>query len=1124
MKLLGRGCWRRHLPAKLLLVMRITSAILLISALHVSATGIGQTVSYSGKNVPLEQVFTAIKQQTGYVFFYKLPDLEGAKPVTVDFKNVPLEAALQKILQNQSLSFSIQGNTIFITLKTPTTVLQSVDSLPPHPAKTVKVHGTVLNESGQPLAGANITVKKSGHGTTTNAKGEFELSNVPVNGVLIISFVGYAAQEIKVKDDIFQQIHLKPASNELDKVVIQAYGTTTQRLTTSDIATVTSAEIERQPVMNPLLALEGKVAGLDVNQINGYASAPIKVELRGRSGISGSFPSDPLYIIDGVPLTIVDLAGWSSYANGSSGFMQGANVGPAGGQSPLFNVNPGDIESIEVLKDADALAIYGSRGANGVILITTKKGKPGKTHLDMHVEEGITGVTRYYNTLNTQEYVQMREQAFNNNDAQMNATNAYDLLLWDTTKNTNWQKVLYGGLGKTVNAQAAISGGNAQTTFRIGTSYNRTTNILTVSGADQRAAVSLNIGNRSLDQKFTLSLQAGYSFTQSNMVSIPGSGAILPPDAPPIYDSQGNLNFAGWGGNTNNLAARGAYPFQSLFNPYTAKTNFLNGSLDINYQILKGLTIGSNFGYNMALADQITLTTIASQDPNNDPTGSNNSESSTNKNWIIEPKISYETVIGKGTLNILLGGSAQHTNTSGLYILASGYTSDNLIQNITNAPAPQDIYNYGEYSYAAVFGRINYNWDNKYIINLNFRRDGSSRFASDKQFGDFGSVGAAWILTEEKWFKNVFPSGISFLKLRGSYGITGSDNIGDYGYLSRYTSNNLTYNGYSVLTPSQAPNVDYQWQVNKKLEGAINLGLFKDRGNLQISFYQNRCGNQLVSFPTPAFTGFGSSIANSPALVQNLGWEFTASSKLIETKQFAWSINFNVAINRNKLVSYPNFNLSPYVSTLIIGQPLNIYRVLHLTGVDPQTGQYTYQDVNHDGTITWNPGQIPDDSHPVTYVPKFFGGAGMNFSYKNLTLFLFFNYKKQIGTNGLVTTFVPGLLGYNQPTSVLARWQKAGDITSVARYTQQFTQTDTDLQLSDGIYTDASFIRLSNVSLRYTVPSARLTKIGIQGCSFYVNANNIFVITKYKGLDPETQNFGGMPPAKIIIGGMIINF
>jgi TonB-linked SusC/RagA family outer membrane protein len=1104
--------------------MRLTGVILLAFCLQVSArSDAQQRIAINVKNIPLQKLFAEIEKKTSYTFFYDVSILKDTKPVTMVFKEATVEEILKQALAGQSLEYTITDKTIFVKKEKKVAVEAApADMGGGDPDAMVKAKGVVLNEASQPIVGANVTVKQTQKGTITNAKGEFELSSVVPGNILVFSYVGYAPQNITVKDGTAIRIYMKVAQNELDKAVVQAYGTTTQRLTTSDIATVGAEEIEKQAFQNPLLDLQGKIAGLDVVQTSGFASAPIKVELRGRSAV-GNFPSDPLYIIDGVPLTVLDIGGNSSYKDGSTGFLQtgGGFNGPAGGQSPFFSLNPADIESIEVLKDADATAIYGSRGANGVILITTKKGKAGKTKLDIHVQEGVDRVSRFWSMLSTPQYLAMRREAFYNDayrGISPNTGNAYDMLSWDTTRSTDWQRAIYGGMGNTVDVQVGLTGGDARTTFRIAAGYNRTAEITTVSGSDQRATASFNLSHASMDQRLTVSFSSAFSHTQSDMINLPGS-VVYAPDAPSIYDSAGNLNYAAWDVNGN-------YPFAGLKQPYSSKTDFLNSSLSLNYQLIRGLRLSTTLGYNNAQANQLSLVPIASQDPSTSPTGSAQFGDNNNKNWNLEPQLTYDAHLSKGKISILAGGALQETNTDGLSVTGSGYTNDALLRTISNAVEDFASDNYGEYRYAALFGRITYNWENEYILNFNARRDGSSRFGPGSQFGNFGSVGAAWIFTQENVIKDRFPF-ISFGKLRGSYGTTGSDAVGDYEYLTRWGSGEAgnPYDSIQALAPLQAANPNYHWQVNKKLEGSIDLGFLKDAINVNLVWYRNRCGNQLIAFPTPAFTGFTSVTANSPALVQNVGWEITANARLINTSDFIWTISFNTAINRNKLVAYPDLAESPYLGIYTIGKPLNMVYLLHYTGVDPQTGQYSFEDKNHDGEISYRSGHLNDDSYIYSLTPKFFGGVGMNFSYKTLQLSLFFNVKDQIGKNALATGLYPGKL-QNQPTSILGHeWKNPGDIASEARFTTSPNRNDIYYaDYSDGAYTDASFIRLSNLSLSYRLPDSFNKKVGVQGCSLFFHTNNLFVITRYKGVDPETQNFGGMPPVKLLVGGVSFNF
>ena len=1118
--------FRSNTTKTLVLGVKLAAVFILTACLQVSAkTTNAQKLSISIKNGSLEKLFSEIEKKTNYVFFYDVTILKGTQPVTVEAKDMSVEEILDRTVKQQSLEYSISNRTIFVK-KAGKIVAAEVYGGGEVPGAGISASGVVVNEFGQPMSGASVMILETKKSTVTNAKGEFALAGVPVNGTLVISYIGYASQRIKVKEQAHIGVRMKVTNDELDKVVVQGYGETSQRLSTGDIAVVTAAEIEKQPVqLNPLLALQGRVAGLDIQQTSGYASAPIRATIRGLSSVDPTQVPDPLYVVDGVPLTVLNIGRTQSYSTGSYGFLQNVGLtGPANGQSPLFSINTSDIETITVLKDADATSIYGSRGANGVILITTKSGKPGKTHLDLHVEEGVNTVTRYWKLLNTPQYLAMRREALKNDGLTPTVSNAPDLLLWDTTRSTDWQKVLYGRAGKVTTAQASLTGGDVHTTFRIGTSYTHSTAITTASGADQKASVSLNVTHHSNDQRLTITFTNGYSFTKSDMIPLPGK-ITYAPDAPSIYDSSGKLNWKEWNA-AKVFGSTSANPFGPLLQPYTAKTSFLNSNLVLSFQLFRGLTVSTSLGYNNGQSNQLSLRPIASQDPATNPTGLAQFGNNNNKNWIVEPQINYNVPLGPGSISVLIGGSIQSTSTDGIYIQGRGYNNDALLHTISNAPTQYTSDNYGEYRYAAVFGRIGYDIDHKYLLNFNARRDGSSNYGPGNEFGSFASVGAAWIFTEEGWLKKKL-SFLSFGKLQGSYGTTGSDGGIPYGYITRWSSSGLiSYDGIQPVIPTQHANPNYQWQVNRKLEGSISLGFFRDWITIRASYYRNRTNNQLLPYPTPVLSGFSTVLSNLPALVQNQGWEFTIGGRGVHTKYFSWSPNINFSFNQNKFLSFPGLGSSPYRNSGMIGQPLNGAYVLHYTGIDPQTGQYTYEDKNHDGVITPNyTAPNGGDVYFKKLSPSIVTGFGFNFDLQGFNLALFFNVKKQTGVNALSQGFTPGRIGYNQPAEVLGRWQKPGDITNVGKFSTMGAQDPNGyLGSSDIGYTDASYIRLSSLSLTYALPDAYVKKAGMQKFSLYLRANNIFVLTKYKGIDPETQNFGGLPPTRTIIGGLSVNF
>lgn len=1107
--------------------MRITAFLLLAALVQVSAAGFAQKMTMRDKQASFKEIFEQIKLQTGYDVVWKSEQLKNTKAIAVDYVNVDVVRVLNDILPKQNLNYILNGKTFVIRRLTVedqgTTIAEKpkgiLDKISAY-FKNITVTGIVTGSDGFPLPGATVTIKGEKRSTTTAVDGKFVFRDVPEGSVLQISYMGYVTKELTANDP-YMNIMLQLSTSKLDEIQIMAYGTTNRRLATSNIGTVTAKEIGQQPVMNPLLALAGRVPGVNVTPTSGYASGVVKIEIRGRSNIDGKFTSEPLYVIDGVPLTYLEVGGTSGYQQGSSGVVQNGSFAPGGGQSPMFNINPADIESIDVLKDGDATAIYGSRGANGVILITTKKGKAGPAQMTVDFSQGISKNTRYWDMLNTQEYLNMRRQAFKNDGIEPTALNAPDLMAWDTTRYTNWQKELWGNTGKLTRFGANLSGGSENTVFRLGTNFDRQTEILTASGANKRASVNLSISNTSLNRKFKTQLNFDYSYADVNTVVTP-SVPNLAPNAPAIYDSNGELNYAEWNGTSPDVS----FPFSSLKSKYRSQNKLLKGVLGLSYELLKGLEVSSTFGYNSGNNSNESYTPIASQNPLFNPTGSAVVGSTTNENWMIEPKLNYRTTISKGTFTVFVGGTLQRTGTHGQYILGMNYTDDNLLESIRLAPIKIFSTTNGDYKYAGLSGRIGYNWDEKYIINISGRRDGSSRFGPGKQYGNFGAVGLAWLASKESWIKDVLPDFISFLKFRGSYALTGYDNIGDYQYMTQWSNvkpdytSLPDYGGITPLVSLHAVNPEYRWQTNKKLEVGFNISALDDRIDFTYNYYRNRCDNQLTQYPTPIFSGFNEVTANWPASIQNSGWEASVSAKLIQRNDFSLGVNFNISANHNLLRKYPDIEHSPYYNQYVVGQPMNIKYLAKYVGINPLNGDYVYLDYNRNGYVNIDNNTRPgtDDRYIVLNLdPKFTGAFGSDVRYKNLSLSVFFQYKNQKGLNSTYPdSKAPGGMA-NIPREIYNnQWTQQGQSAKYAAFTTLTTVGNTNILNSDLGYTDASYLRLNNVSLNYTLPKTFLKNKGI---NVYMQAQNLFVITGYKGIDPDIQNFGGLPTAKVITAG-----
>jgi TonB-dependent starch-binding outer membrane protein SusC len=1097
--------------SKALRIMRITTVIMLIGSIHVCATGISQTVSLSVKNQPLKNVFKEISKQTGISILCDEKLLEQSQPVTVNLKSATLEQALQACFSNQPLHFEIVNNTIIVS-GPPVRELRSVDSLSSPPL--IDVRGHVTDSLGNPLAGATVTVKGSKSASTiTDANGDFYLRGVNGNAALIISNVGFETQEFKLKGKSDISLRLRVHSTSLlDVVVNKGYYNTTQRLNTGDVSTVSGVDIQKQPVTDPILALEGRVPGLYIQQTSGVPGAYSTIQIRGQNSLQNG--NAPLYIVDGVPFSSSSLT--NSFIGG--GVVGNPGGGPNQGLSPINNLNPADIESIEVLKDADATAIYGSRGANGVILITSKKGKTGDTKFDMNVYTGSEKVTRTMPMLNTQQYLEMRHEAFNNDGTSPKSYDNDVNGFWDTSRYTNWQKVLIDNAAPFTNAQVSVSGGNANTQFLVSGGYSNQSTVFLGDFSDQKASLHFNLTNASLDQRFHMQLTASYVNDNSNLPQLDLTGLItLAPDAPALYDANGNLNW-----EVKDGAATWQNPLSYTLITAKAVTDNLIGNLVLSYEIVPGLQVKSNFGYNHAQLNQTNLipATYVGPPDVNDPFNRSNSFGTTDtKTWIIEPQINYHRKLGLGQFDLLIGTTFQQnlSNESGTY--AYGFASDALISNPLAATnyIPRGYLN-TQYRYNALFGRFNYNWKEKYLLNITARRDGSSRFGPGQQFGNFGAIGVGWIFTKEQFLANSLPF-LSFGKIRASYGTTGNDQIGDYQYLSTYYANPTTYQGVTMLTPTSLTNPNFAWETNKKFELGLELGFIMDRIFISASYYRNRSGNQLITYSLPQITGFNGVEANFPATVQNSGTEFSLNTTNIKTKNFSWTSSVNLSIPENKLVSFPGIENTSYFYSLKVGQSIFSHQKAQSIGVNPQAGVYSFASKDGSGIPSY-----PQDfvfTQPVTQ--KFYGGIDNNFSYKGFQLDVFIMFVKKLGYNyqqGI--PYQPGITNENQPTYVLNHWQKAGDQSNVQQFSENYNAAYNAynyLLNSDAIITDASFLRLQNLALSYRFHSIWGKKAHIQNMRIYIQCQNLLTITSYKGIDPETGSTG-LPPVRVITVGL----
>lgn len=1073
---------------KLRRIMRLTAFLILAACLNVSASTYAQNVSVKLRNASLEEVFSAVKRQTGYLFFYDRELLRNAGKVTIQASNQPLESFLLEVFKNQPLDYSVKDKTIFIKPKTQTVTAPSAKEA------RQEVTGTITGTDGTPLPGVTIRIKGSQIGTATDVDGKFKLNAEP-GDVLVISYIGYEAQEVTVGSGALS-IRLKPNISALDEAVVIGYGSAVRKSLTGSVSSVRSKDLSTSPVTDPLAAMQGRVPGLFITSNSGLPGTTFNVTLRGQNSLLQA--NGPLYVIDGVPYLDAPM---------------NTSIPVAGGnQSPLAAINPADIERIDVLKDADATAIYGSRAANGVVMITTKRGRSGKPVINANVYSGGSKVVNRMPVLSTSEYLDMRKEAFANDvktnpDAVPSETNAPDLVLWSQTENNDWQKRLIGNTANQTEAQLSVTGGTDQTRYMVSGTWRKETTVLPNDLAYNRGTGRFSLDHNSKDKKFGFRLTGSFSGEKNN--SLPSDMSYVYNQAPnyPVYDADGKFY---WFSTDQN-------PIAPLSRTYESKTRNLMTNGEIRYTVLPGLTAKVTGGYNHNTMDQMQITPLSSLNPQGNGGSLTYFGDMKAHSYVVEPQLEYTRRLGKGDFTVMGGATWQENVRDGSRTDASSFSSDDFLHILDSAGVKNVNLTYGMYRYNSIFGRVSYNWEGKYFVNASFRRDGSTRFGPDNRWGNFGAIGAAWVFSEEAFAKGI--SWLSHGKLRGSYGNVGSDNIGYYDYLASWAASNsgYVYDGTRGLVPSRIANPNYRWEETRKTEGGIELGFLQNRILFNAGYYHNLTDNQLIDLALTPQVGFTDMRDNFDAVVQNNGWEMDLTMQNISRSNFNWTTSFNITLPKNKLKKFDGIESSTYRDTYVVGEPVTIVKGYQFLRVNPEDGVAEFWKKDGSGG---RPGEFTDFVILGSTMPDLYGGLQNSLRYKKVELDFLFQFVQQEGgeynygrlANAYGTRF-------NQGREALDRWRKPGDITDIPRATTNGATTNFDIyRLSSAVWGDASYIRLKNVSLRYDL-SEYAKKIKLNRVVVYANAQNLLTFTDYKGMDPETQGIR-LPPVKTITAGI----
>lgn len=946
--------------------------------------------------------------------------------------------------------------------------------LQPAIAQNLQVKGRVTSKtSGEPLAGASVTIKGTSTGTTTDEQGGFSI-NVPSRGtVLVISYTGYVSQEYTVNDAGPVNIQLDQRSGSLNEVVVVGYGSQRKKDLTGAVSVVTSADIANRPIVNPAEALQGKAAGVQIVSNSGKPGAGLTVRIRGSSSISAG--NDPLYVVDGIPMT------------------------------DISTFSPNDIESMSVLKDAASAAIYGTRAANGVVVITTKKGSAGRSRIDANVYYGITNTTKKIDVLNATQYQQYMNEAFGAGTITDSVVKA---------NNINWPDEVFR-TGHQANYQLSFSGGTEKSQHFISLAYNDQLGMIRPSKFN-RLSGRINFSTKAKDW-LTLSTSTILSRVKSNDVtdnaSVARGGVVLSALATPPTVGKYNTDPDKYGQIAQNPLTGWENPLGAIEGQSTnSTTDRLVSNLSADVRIYKDLTFNSRLGI-----DYTNYLQQFFEDPWLTQDGRNSQGRLTQNNytqlvWLSEQTLNYNKTSGPHHFTALAGWTAQESHLEQTNIGATQIDTQyrHLSWNQMFAYAHSKTIptkNIDEWGLISYLGRITYDYEGKYLFQANIRSDQSSKFAPGNRTATFPSFSAGWRISQEDFMKNV--DAINDLKLRVSWGKNGNqEGIGSYDY---YTLNGITPTGQTYLL-SPAPE-DLTWEKTTQTDIGVDASFLKGRLNFTGDFFVKKTHDVLVRVPIPSSV-VPSVITNSGSM-QNIGEEFVVSSKNIVGRDFRWSTDLNISFNKNKVLSIGN-NL-PFLSgfgsiyergyaiALVPGYGLGEFFGYVAEGVDPQTGDQLYR--TKDGKITNYVGTNPSDRQLIGNAqPDFVYGMTNNLTYKNFDLTIFLQGSQGNKIFNGVRVELEGLKdSRNQSIDVLNRWKNPGDITSIPGV-KPYNNDNT--QISTRFLENGSYMRFKTITLSYRFDDQLLRHIGLSAASIYISGQNLITITKYKGFDPEVNTYG----------------
>ena len=1115
-------------------IMKLSFFILfciVFSTIAENASSQNAKVTLKRQNVPISDVLKEIEEQSEYLFIYNKQNVDVDRTTSINVSSKPISSVLNELFNNTDISYVVESKHIVLTKNSN----NKGPAITQQDRKTIT--GIVKDDKGLEIIGANVIIKGTTVGSITDIDGKFTIE-APANSILQVSYIGYLTRDVPVGNQTSLTISLTEDTKTLDEVVVVGYGTMKKRDLTGSVSSVKAEDIQRSPVTSLDQAIQGKAAGVQVSQASSAPGGRVSIRVRGGNSLSSS--NEPLYVVDGFPVS----AGGSAGGNGTA-------------QNPLATINTSDIASIEILKDASATAIYGARGANGVVLITTKRGNIGKPQVSFDAYYGTQMLGKKLDMMNAKEYATLVNEA-RSNDGQApvfpNANNPYYFPeISAMGEGVDYQDEVFTD-APIQNYNIGIVGGNDGIRYSVGGSFFGQDGIVKNSNFN-RASFRSNLDLKILSN-LTVSTNMSASHVWSDSMTSEGDGgggtggivhgAIVMPASVPIFDANGNYTRTnptpGSTPSSNPVATANHYKERQEIDRFL-------GSVDVNWEIIKHLTLKVTFGTDMSFANR-AFYWPKETDRGYTKNGEALQRYRRDASYLNENILTYSNTFGDHSINVMGGYTWQVFHYKHFEASSTGYSTDLYLANNLGAGTTfgQPGSSRNQSQLASYLSRINYIYKDRYLFTFTARADGSSKFGANNKWAFFPSAAVAWRVSEEEFLEDT--DWLSNLKLRASYGITGNQNIDNYKSLAMLGTMNYNFgsNLNAGVGPNNIPNPDLKWETTATTDIGLDIGLFNNRLSLVVDYYYKKTTDLLWDISTPSTSGFTSIFKNIGSL-ENKGVEISLGADVL-TGAFKWNTQLNWSRNRNKVLEIPGYtpstqgtisgHLKVNGSWLEPGMPVGVWNLLKYDGVfqndaqlaagprsanDDQLGDARFVDLNNDGKINYTDDRmIVGDPNP-----DFIYGWTNTFSYKgfDFSVYLQGSQGNDILNVQRAETNISGPWG-NQRREILDRWTPSNTNSNIPR--AQVT-VDPLLLQSDWLIEDGSYLRFKTMTFGYTFDKLKFTN----ALRVYVTGQNLITITDYSGFDPEVNSQGNSnlqigvdynayPSAKAVLFGVNVSF